>query len=110
MKINFDRIDKRISGFMNKWGVNALRYSLAIIFVWFGILKVLGISPAEKLVLATVYWLPFFTPQSWLIIIGWWEVFIGIFLCPPCCWAPGLPGGCGATTGCAISTRCRRPT
>jgi uncharacterized membrane protein YphA (DoxX/SURF4 family) len=78
MKINFDRIDKRISGFMNKWGVNALRYSLAIIFVWFGILKVLGISPAEKLVLATVYWLPFFTPQSWLIIIGWWEVFIGI--------------------------------
>ena len=70
MKINFDRIDKRISGFMNKWGVNALRYSLAIIFVWFGILKVLGISPAEKLVLATVYWLPFFTPQSWLIIIG----------------------------------------
>ncbi|HMS66306.1 MAG TPA: hypothetical protein PKD83_13770, partial [Ignavibacteria bacterium] len=33
---------------------------------------------AEKLVLATVYWLPFFSPQSWLIIIGWWEVIIGI--------------------------------
>ena len=78
MKFNFDKIDKSISEFMNRWGVSALRYSLAIIFIWFGILKVLGFSPAEKLVLATVYWLPFFSPQSWLIIIGWWEVIIGI--------------------------------
>ena len=78
MKFNFDRLDKRISEFMNRWGVSALRYSLAIIFVWFGILKVMGISPAEKLVLATVYWLPVFSPESWLTIIGWWEVLIGI--------------------------------
>ena len=52
--------------------------SFGIIFIWFGILKPLGLSAAEPLVLKTVVWLPFFEPTSWLNIIGWWEVLIGI--------------------------------
>ncbi len=27
---------------------------------------------------ATVVWLPFGTPEFWLIVIGWWEVAIGV--------------------------------
>jgi hypothetical protein len=27
---------------------------------------------------ATVVWLPFGSADNWLIIIGWWEVIIGI--------------------------------
>jgi uncharacterized membrane protein YkgB len=73
-----DALDRRIAGFMRSWGVPALRWSLATIFVWFGILKPLGMSPAEPLVLATVEWMPLLTPHQWLALIGWWEVAIGV--------------------------------
>ena len=63
---------------MRRWGVPALRVSLAVIFVWFGILKPLGLSPAAPLVKATVGWMPLFGPDGWLAIIGWWEVLIGL--------------------------------
>ena len=78
MRLDLDRIDRAIAGFMRRWGVLALRLSLGIVFVWFGILKPLGLSPAEPLVKATVLWLPIFSPESWLMIIGGWEVAIGV--------------------------------
>jgi uncharacterized membrane protein YkgB len=71
-------LDRWIATFMQRWGTLALRISLAIIFVWFGILKPLGISPAEPLVLATVRWLPLLDPPTWVVVIGWWEVLIGL--------------------------------
>jgi uncharacterized membrane protein YkgB len=73
-----DRLDRRISAFMRRWGTPALRVSLAILFVWFGILKPLGLSPAAPLVRASVEWIPFFSPDDWVAIIGWWEVLIGL--------------------------------
>ena len=76
--MNFDQMDRSISTFMRRWGIIALRISLGIIFIWFGALKPLGLSPAEPLVIATVGWLPLFDGPSWLSIIGWWEVAIGI--------------------------------
>src|SRR5690625_6335748 len=74
-----DTIDHWIANFMNTWGIAALRVSLAIVFVWFGILKPLGISAAHGLVLATVGWMPFFEPETWVSLIGWCEVAIGLF-------------------------------
>lgn len=71
-------IDLKITVFMKYWGIRMLRLSLGVVFVWFGILKVLGLSPAENLVLSTVSWLPVFNPKEWLSIIGYWEVLIGI--------------------------------
>lgn len=69
---------------MRRYGFDALRYSLAVIFIWFGLLKPLGISPAEQLVLQTVDWMPFFSADVWLSAIGWWEVVIGVlFLYKP---------------------------
>ena len=73
-----DRLDRGIAAFMRRWSPLALRLSLAVIFIWFGILKPLGLSPAAPLVEATVGWMPFFTPPTWVAIIGWWEVAIGI--------------------------------
>lgn len=78
MKIDFNVIDRQIAGFMKSWGIFALRVSLGVIFIWFGILKPFGLSPAAPLLLKTVVWLPFFEPQIWLTVIGWWEVVIGI--------------------------------
>jgi uncharacterized membrane protein YkgB len=75
---SFDLLDRNITAFMRRWGTPALRFSLALIFIWFGVLKPLGLSPAAPLVKATVTWLPFLDADTWLAIIGWWEVAIGI--------------------------------
>ncbi|NQV13885.1 hypothetical protein HQ531_00400 [bacterium] len=76
--MTFNEIDQKISTFMERWGILAVRISFGIIFIWFGILKPIGISSAESLVLATVPWLPVFEGETWVAIIGWWEVVIGI--------------------------------
>ena len=78
MKFNFKTIDQGIAKQMNVWGIPAVRISFGIIFIWFGILKPLGLSAAEPLLKDTVAWLPFGSPEIWLIVIGWWEVVIGI--------------------------------
>lgn len=71
-------LDKGFKSLMRKWAVPFLRGSFAFIFIWFGILKPLRLSPAESIVMITVKWLPLFEPVQWLHIIGWWEVAIGL--------------------------------
>ncbi len=78
MQFDLNALDRRIAAFMHRWGVVALQVSLALIFIWFGILKPFGLSPAEPLVKSTVRWLPLFSPDGWLAVIGWWEVAIGV--------------------------------
>ena len=73
---NFDDLDIFITEFMPKWGLTLLRYSLGIIYIWFGALKPLGLSPAQELVENTVYW--FENPKTFVPILGIWEVVIGI--------------------------------
>ena len=73
----FDQIDTVIAGTMERYGQVFLRYSLALIFIWFGALKPLGISPAADLVAKTVY---FISPDIFIPILGWWEVLIGVCL------------------------------
>ncbi len=70
-------VDRQIAGVMEKYGFVVLRISIAIIFIWFGLLKPLGISPAEGLVRATVYWVD---PDLFVPFLGWWEVAIGVTL------------------------------
>lgn len=83
LAVRFDRIDGWLSTQMARWGVVLLRSTLGLVFIWFGLLKPLGLSPAEPLVLATVAWMPVFDAPTWLAIIGWWEVAIGVtFLIP----------------------------
>ena len=55
-----------------------VRIPLFIIFFWFGLLKVLDLSPASELIIDTVFWMPFLSPENWTIVIGWWEMAIGI--------------------------------
>jgi uncharacterized membrane protein YkgB len=78
MKDDILHIDSRIINWMKRWSILSLRLSFGIIFFWFGILKPLGLSSAEGLLLATVKWLPFGAPEMWLDVIGVWEVIIGI--------------------------------
>lgn len=77
MKDNIDSLDQHIANWMYKYGMLVLRISLALVFIWFGALKTLGISPAEELVKRTIYWLP---PELFLPLLGFWEVAIGVCL------------------------------
>lgn len=70
-------LDRQISGWMQRNGHFILRMGLAVVFIWFGLLKPLGMSPAADLVRDTVYFVP---PDLFIPILGWWEVAIGIGL------------------------------
>lgn len=73
----FSEIDDRIAAGMRAYGVQALRVSLAAVFIWFGILKPFGLSPATELVARTVTWVD---PKWFVPFLGWWEVLIGVCL------------------------------
>ncbi len=65
---------------LNRNSLTLLRFSLAIIFIWFGALKPFGQSPAVELITKTVYW---FDPKIFIPILGIWEMLIGICLLFP---------------------------
>ncbi|MFA9477599.1 hypothetical protein ACERK3_04745 [Phycisphaerales bacterium AB-hyl4] len=74
----FHRYDPLIAAWMRHWGHDLLRWSLAVIFIWFGILKPFGLSEANALIEATVYWA---VDPAWFIpVLGVWEVAIGVCL------------------------------
>jgi uncharacterized membrane protein YkgB len=62
---------------MRRYGLSVLRVGLAVVFIWYGLLKPLGMSPAAELVRRTVYFVP---PDLFIPILGWWEVAIGVGL------------------------------
>lgn len=76
--MNYTKLDKQIATWMETHGHRLLRYALAVIFIWFGYLKLFkGLSPAEGLVTQTVYW---FNPGWFIPFLGAWEILIGLCL------------------------------
>lgn len=71
------RADAVIIGFLQNFGLTAVRLALGITFIWFGGLKPFGLSPAQDLVAATVYWS---NPDIIVPLLGLWEVAIGVCL------------------------------
>jgi uncharacterized membrane protein YkgB len=79
----FDRIDRRITGWMADHGLTLLRVALGIVFLWFGALKLVpGVSPAEVLAGRTIETLTFgIVPASVAVpFLALWEVAIGVGL------------------------------
>lgn len=76
--------DDHLTALEDQYALDALRYSIAVVFVWFGIVKPLGMSPVTMLVretLAATPGLRAVIPFSiFLPLLGWGEVFIGIGL------------------------------
>lgn len=72
-----DRVDLVIIPFLRRWAVPLLRVSLGVVFVWFGMLKILDVSPVADLVANTVYW---FDPKTFVTVLGMFEVTVGILL------------------------------
>lgn len=66
--------DARIIGFLRWVSLPLLRLSLGIVFVWFGALKVAGVSPVEDLVATTVPWVD----AAWFVpALGVFELLVG---------------------------------
>lgn len=85
--INFsDRIssvDVRLTRWMARHGVKALRVSLGLVFLWFGSLKFFpGLSPAESLATTTIGMLTFglVSPAMSIPVLALWECLIGLGL------------------------------
>jgi uncharacterized membrane protein YkgB len=62
---------------IEKYSIVIMRIALAIVYIWFGSLKVIRLSPAGDLVEHTVFW---FKPQIFIPVLGICEVVIGLGL------------------------------
>ena len=71
------RIDAVMVPWLRRWSSHLLRIALGSVFVWFGALKVLGVSPVFDLVASTVYWVD---PDWFVPMLGVVEIVIGIGL------------------------------
>lgn len=54
-----------------------IQLSLIIVYIWFGLLKVLGASPVEDLVKVSF---PAFPQPAFLILLGFYEILAGALL------------------------------
>ncbi len=62
---------------VTRLAVPALRLSLGLVYVWFGVLKVIGQSPVADLVRASTP----FVHDPWVVVaLGWVEVLLGLAL------------------------------
>lgn len=77
VKDGWGRLDNFVVQFMTTYSTRLLRLALAITFIWFGALKIVGLSPVADLVAETVYWLP---PRFFVPFLGIWEVVVGLGL------------------------------
>jgi putative oxidoreductase len=58
-------------------GATLLRFSLALVYIWFGTLKLVGASPVFALIGAT---LPWFDPHLTVPVLGGVELVLGVGL------------------------------
>lgn len=62
-------VDESVTGFMRCYGPETLRVAVALVFIWFGALKLAGRSPVAD----TVYWVP---PGFFVRFLGVWEIVV----------------------------------
>ena len=77
MRSLITRIDSVLIPWLRRWSLPVLRVSLGVVFVWFGALKVFGVTPVFDLVASTVYWVD---PGWFVPALGVAEIAIGIGL------------------------------
>ncbi len=76
----WQRLDAGVAGLMERHGTTLLRLAVAVVFIWFGALKVADRSPVADLVADTVYWVP---AGFFVRFLGVWEMAVGLGLLLP---------------------------
>jgi uncharacterized membrane protein YphA (DoxX/SURF4 family) len=72
-----DRIDARVTRWMDRTGHPVERWLLGLLFVWFGLLKIAGQTSATSIIAKTIY---LGDPEVVVVVLGVWEVGIGVCL------------------------------
>jgi uncharacterized membrane protein YkgB len=77
-RMDFPRFDAYVLRHVRRWASPLARFSLFVIFFWFGVLKLLGVSPADPLVAALLgKTMPFVPFTPFRIFFGLYEMAIG---------------------------------
>ena len=77
MREKFNTADRFFISLMQQQSITLLRIALGIVFLWFGALKIVGVSPVADLIAQTYSFLP---AESFLMVLGIYEIIIGIGL------------------------------
>lgn len=75
--MDFNSFDNLMIRKMRSIGIPSLRIAVGIVFLWFGALKVMGVSPVEDLVIQAY---PVFPEPAFLIVLGFFEAIVGLGL------------------------------
>ncbi len=67
-------LDRFLITEMHQWGIPLLRTALGIVYLWFGVLKLIGQTPVTDLISQTY---TFFPTQEFIMVLGVWEILIG---------------------------------
>ncbi len=80
------KIDRALIGFSQLHALQIARAAFFVVYFWFGVLKVVGVSPASPLVDALLaVTLPAVDPATFNVLFGLFEMAIGtLFLFPKC--------------------------
>lgn len=70
------RVDRTLTCWMQRNATTLLRWSMGIVFIWFGALKLVpGLSPADGLIRASLSFLPL---EYFMPVLALWEIAIGV--------------------------------
>ncbi len=73
----FSRLESWIAATLRRVSLPLLRGSLAVVYIWFGALKLAGLTPVADLVAASVPWVD---PAWFIPILGLVEIILGLAL------------------------------
>ena len=83
-KTALGNIDEAIINYMRGIFLPFARFAIFLIFFWFGMLKVIGASPASPMVVSLLkVTMPFISPDIFLVGFGIFEMLIGISFIVP---------------------------
>lgn len=71
------RVERTFLAFVEDHSLTMLRYSMVVVYVWFGLLTMTGMSETAGLVSAVF---PFVPTDVFLVVLGSWEVAVGLAL------------------------------
>lgn len=85
MYLRLEKFDEAVILFLRRHSGGIARLALFILFFWFGILKVIDVSPAGPLVidLLEVTFLSFIDPELFVKVFGVFEVIIAFMILVP---------------------------
>lgn len=75
-----DRAEHVLTDFAGRYGVPALRITLALTFLWFGALKITNDTPVGAFVADTVSWIPGLSGAWFVPFLGVVEMLLGAAL------------------------------